>query len=58
MTVIIQSVINNNSEIIKTNILNKVNHWKASAPAQKSTMKISIATITDLENKNFGIEIN
>lgn len=46
------------SEIIKTNILNKVNHWKASAPAQKSTMKISIATITDLENKNFGIEIN
>ena len=46
------------SEIIKTNILNKVNHWKATSIAQKSTMKISIATITDLENKNFGIEIN
>lgn len=46
------------SEIIKTNILNKVNHWKATQVAQKSTMKISIATITDLENKTFGLEIN
>ena len=46
------------SEVIKNNLLNKINHWRADPISKKSTMKISVATITELENKNFGIEIN
>lgn len=45
------------SEIIKTRIKNKVEHWKAMQSKKTASMLITIATLAELESKNYGIEI-
>lgn len=45
------------SELVKTKIKNKVEHWRASQNPKLATMEISIGTVSDLESKTYGLEI-
>lgn len=45
------------SELVKTKIKNKVEHWRASQNSKLATMEISIGTVSDLESKTYGLEI-